>query len=260
MRPFDAAAFQSARRGAYGADLRWLAGTSSTQDAARDAAAQGAGEGCVVLAEEQWAGRGRWGRSWTAGAGAGLLFTVLLGPGPDPKAAGLPVALGLATVLALRGLGLAEAGLKWPNDMWWRDRKLGGLLVEQQGALHLAGCGLNVAQGEGDWPDGLRRSAVSLRQAGLNVSREAALAAVLESWERVIGAWRRAGLEGLRAELDACDALKGRDCSFATGGETLKGRVLGIHGDGALRLAQAGGGERLLHGALAMDVRPLGAH
>jgi BirA family biotin operon repressor/biotin-[acetyl-CoA-carboxylase] ligase len=254
---FNSGAFQAARQGAFGADLRWLASTPSTQDAARAALGAGAAHGCVVLAEEQGAGRGRWGRSWQAPAGAGLLFTVVLGLGEAASPATLPVVLGLATAQAMRGLGLKDALVKWPNDLWWWERKLGGLLVEQASGFMLAGCGLNITQSETDWPDGLRGQAISLRQAGVQASREAVLAAVLGSWERALAAWMRGGLEAFRTDLDAYDALLGRDCRVSLGRETLHGRVLGVATDGSLRLALADGTERRLQAAQAMDLRPV---
>jgi BirA family biotin operon repressor/biotin-[acetyl-CoA-carboxylase] ligase len=257
MNVFNVGAFQSARRGAFGTDLRWHAILDSTQDGAREALASGAVQGCVVLAEEQRAGRGRWGRSWRAEAGSGLLFTVVLAPGPSVAPASLPVALGIASVQALRALGLSDVSLKWPNDLWWRERKLGGLLVEQAGSFLLAGCGLNITQSETDWPDGLRGQAVSLRQAGLKASREAVLAALLGTWESVLPVWSKGGLEAFRAELDAYDALLGRDCRVGLGRDTLQGRVLGVASDGSLRLGLPDGQERRLQAAQAMELRPL---
>jgi BirA family transcriptional regulator, biotin operon repressor / biotin---[acetyl-CoA-carboxylase] ligase len=257
MSVFNVGAFQSARRGAFGTDLRWHAALGSTQDEARAALLSGAAQGTVVLAEEQRAGRGRWGRSWQAEAGSGLLFTVVLASGSSVAPATLPVALGIASVQALRSLGLSEASLKWPNDLWWRERKLGGLLVEQAGSFLLAGCGLNITQSETDWPDGLRGQAVSLRQAGLKASREAILAAVLGTWEAVLPVWSKGGLGSLRTELDAYDALLGRDCRVGLGRETVQGRVLGVASDGSLRLGLPDGGERRLQAAQAMELRPI---
>jgi BirA family biotin operon repressor/biotin-[acetyl-CoA-carboxylase] ligase len=256
VRTFDAQAFHAARRGALGADLRWHASLGSTQDAARDARALGAAHGCVVLAEEQVSGRGRWGRGWQSPSGAGLLFTLLVDLGASGDAACLPLVLGLATVTALRALGV-EADLKWPNDVWWRGRKVAGLLVEQSGRWAYAGCGINIVQGESDWPDGLRGQAASLRQAGLNASRESVLAAVLAGWEASLGSWSRSGLSEFGVELDRYDVLKGRECSVSIGRETLRGRVLGLAPDGSLRLRLPSGEERRLQAAQSMDLRPV---
>lgn len=259
MTGFDAAKFQALRAGNLGKDLKTHARLASTQDEARQEVAAGAAEGCVVLAEVQEAGRGRWGRRWEGRPEQSLLFTAVLdraSGAADP--ATLPILLGLASVQALRDLGLADAGLKWPNDLVWRDRKLGGLLVEQSGAFALAGCGLNIGQAEADFPDELRPSAASLRQAGLELGREAVLAALLGSWERHLALWRGAGLEPLLPQLDDCDALKGRVCRVRFKGELLEGSCAGIAADGALKLLR-GQTEDRLRSAEVEQVRPAGA-
>ena len=255
---FDAAAFHAARRGAWGGDLALHASLGSTQDAALTRAQAGAGQGSVVLAESQSAGRGRWGKAWEGRPGLSLLFTVLLGPWGSATAGTLPLALGLASVQALRGLGLAAAQCKWPNDLWWHDRKLGGLLLERRGDWLLAGCGLNVGQGPDDWPPGLLPGAVSLVMAGLAAPRETVLAALLEAWERMLERWRVGGLASLSDEWAQVDALAGRDCRLRQGERVFQARVLGLAQDGALRVRLPDGSEADLASAEVEQVRPLG--
>ena len=108
------------------------------------------GSARVAFAEIQHAGRGRRGRSWLAPFGSGLTFSVAWTFAETPP--GLPalgLALGVAVAEALRGLGLDEVRLKWPNDVVWRGRKLGGLLLQLKAeaggaASVVAGLGLNV--------------------------------------------------------------------------------------------------------------------
>lgn len=256
---FDPALFQAERKGRWGADLRWHERLGSTQDEAAAALAAGAGEGCVVLAEAQDAGRGRWGKQWEGRPGLSLLFTALLeapAAGPPPNLGQLPLVLGLATAQALRALGLADAACKWPNDVWWRGRKLGGLLVEGRGRGLLAGCGLNVGQAPEDFPPELRPSAASLAQAGLGAPREAVLAAVLAAWEGAVGRWRSEGWAAVAAEWPACDALAGQRCRLMRAGKGYEGRVLGLAPDGALRLALDQGGSMDFHSAEVEHLRP----
>jgi BirA family biotin operon repressor/biotin-[acetyl-CoA-carboxylase] ligase len=257
---FDLALFQAGRKGSWGADLRWHARLGSTQDEAAAAWQAGAGEGCVVLAEQQDAGRGRWGKQWEGRAGQSLLFTVLIQAPPagsPPLNPGqLPLVLGLATAQALRGLGLADAACKWPNDVWWQGRKLGGLLVEGRGGFLLAGGGLNVGQGPQDFPPELRDHAASLAQAGLPAPREAVLAAVLAAWEAAVHRWRAGGWEALAAAWPAHDALAGQRCRLQRAGQSYEGRVLGLAPDGALRLALDQGGSMDFHSAEVEHLRP----
>lgn len=236
MSRFDAGRFQAQRRGAFGADLRLHDALGSTQDQARQALSQGALEGCVVLAEAQKAGRGRWGRQWVAAPGQGLLCTLVLrvetGAGTP---GGLPLLLGVEAALALRELGLAEAALKWPNDLWWRGRKLGGLLVEAVDGHWLAGLGLNLE------PAVDVEGAASLAEAGLDLGREAVLAAVLGRWEEGLGRWRAEGDRAWRAGFAALDALRGRPVRARAGGLEWSGLAEGVAPDGALLLRTAEG-------------------
>lgn len=258
MSAFDAARFQALRRGAYGADLRCFAALGSTQDAARQALQDGAQEGCVILAERQDAGRGRWGRRWQGSGGHSLLLTVLLRAEAGRAEPGsLPLLLGVATAEALRALGLPDSGLKWPNDLLWRGRKLGGLLVEAHAGHWLAGLGLNVGQAMEDFEPDLRPAAASLRQGGLTPGRETVLAAVLEAWQTWLERWRGRGAEAWLPAWDARDSLRGRDCRAEGAGGALLGRAEGVESDGSLRLlADDGRMHRVRSGDVTL-LRPL---
>jgi BirA family biotin operon repressor/biotin-[acetyl-CoA-carboxylase] ligase len=257
MKAFDAAAFQAERRGRFGADLRCLAEAVSTQDEMRQAADDGAQEGSVVLAESQAAGRGRWGKSWQGKQGQSLLFTVLLNPQGRPTGT-LPLVLGLVTAEALRALGLSSASVKWPNDLWAQDRKLGGFLLETHGPLIVAGCGLNVAQSAPDFSPELQASASSLYQEGLKLSRETLLAALLEAWQNGVEVWKDAGFGPFLNRFEAVDALSGRSCSLRSGGRAFQGRYLGVDLAGALRLGLEHGQESLFQSAEIELLRPGG--
>lgn len=120
----------------------------STMDVLHGLAERGAAVGTVVVAVEQTAGRGSRGRSWDSRAG-GLWMSVLLRPAPAGIAL-LSLRVGLAVAEALEranpGLGL---GLKWPNDLYWGERKVGGVLCEarwagEMPAWTVVGVGLNL--------------------------------------------------------------------------------------------------------------------
>ncbi len=126
----------------------------STNERAREWALEGARPWSVVLAEAQRAGRGRAGRRWVSEAGRGLWFSLVV---PQRRGALelMPLRTCVAVLDVLGGLlGLRDVGLKWPNDLWWQDRKLGGILCEKQvrgsdagGAI--VGVGLNLATPSG---------------------------------------------------------------------------------------------------------------
>lgn len=135
----------------------------STNDLAARAASSRANDGLVILAEEQTAGRGRRGRSWSAAPGTSVLLSALIfppGPLDDP---GWLTALGaLATAEVVESWGGTPAAIKWPNDVRVGERKVAGILVER-GAGAVLGIGLNVNLPPADFPEEVRASATSLQ-------------------------------------------------------------------------------------------------
>jgi BirA family transcriptional regulator, biotin operon repressor / biotin---[acetyl-CoA-carboxylase] ligase len=152
-------------------------------------------DGQVLVAEEQTAGRGRLGRTWTSVPGASLTFSVLLRPVAVPagRRGWLPLLAGVAVASAVRSVTGVEAVLKWPNDVLVGDRKLAGILAEQSpdGSAVVIGTGLNVATPASALPvspTGL--PATSLLVEGASVSRETLLLEVLRQLERWYVAFR----------------------------------------------------------------------
>jgi BirA family biotin operon repressor/biotin-[acetyl-CoA-carboxylase] ligase len=203
--------------------------TDSTNARARGLAIAGAPNGTLVTAGEQTAGRGRQGRAWTAAPGDALLMSLVV-RGVEPGAALLPLA---AAVAVCESLEPVEAAIKWPNDVWIERRKVAGILLEgrPQEGWAVIGIGLNVRTIE--FPEELRETATSLKQAGIERSvpeAGAALLAALDRWiaappEEVLSAWR------------ARDALRGSPVSWAGGA----GTAVGITDAGALMVETAAG-------------------
>lgn len=134
--------------------------TGSTNDDLLEAGKQGAPHGTGLAARAQTAGRGRRGHKWDSTAG-NLLLSIVLRPRVDPaKYSGLAAVSGLAVLEALEKQGLAnEIGLKWPNDLVARGRKLGGILVEaardsEGKPFSVCGIGFNVNYTPQEVPDG----------------------------------------------------------------------------------------------------------
>lgn len=173
-----------------------VASTGSTNTDLLDRAADpGAAEGQVLVAEEQTAGRGRLGRSWSSVPGASLTFSVLLRPDPVPSArrGWLPLLAGVAVASAVRSVAGVDAMLKWPNDVLAGGGKLAGILAEQSpdASAVVIGTGLNVAAPVEALPvsaTGLRGT--SLLVEGATVDRATLLLAVLDEFERWYTAFR----------------------------------------------------------------------
>jgi BirA family transcriptional regulator, biotin operon repressor / biotin---[acetyl-CoA-carboxylase] ligase len=163
---------------------------TSTNTLAAEAALTGAPEGTVLLAEQQTAGRGRGRHEWHSPQLAGIYCSVVLRPSlPPSDVLLLSLVVGLAVQSAVEQIDRhVHVDLKWPNDLLIQGRKFAGILTEMSAEAtavrHIVvGIGINVNQM--DFPDELRQTATSLRQAtGGEWSRLELCAALLKSLER----------------------------------------------------------------------------
>ena len=226
------------------------------------------GSARVAFAEIQHAGRGRRGRSWLAPFGSGLTFSVAWTFAETPS--GLPalgLALGVAVAEALRCLGLDDVRLKWPNDLLWRGRKIGGLLLQlrtESGgpASVVAGLGLNLAlpaasrerlNGEGGLPVADLVEAMGGKAPGRNDLAAALAAALLAGLDE----FARHGFAAFAPRWAALDALAGARVRVAQGAEGVEGEACGTDADGALLVVVNGRIERFHSGDVSL--RPVAA-
>jgi BirA family biotin operon repressor/biotin-[acetyl-CoA-carboxylase] ligase len=123
----------------------------STNTVAAQRADDPANDGLVILADEQTAGRGQYGRSWACGAGSGVLLSVLLFPPPPLRRPAVLAAWAAVSVCeTIRALTGLQSRIKWPNDVLMRGKKVCGILIEQARGT-VAGMGLNVNQTAADF-------------------------------------------------------------------------------------------------------------
>jgi BirA family biotin operon repressor/biotin-[acetyl-CoA-carboxylase] ligase len=174
----------------FDAHLHHFYKIGSTNTAAMAAAAEGAAEGSVFLAEEQIAGRGRGDHSWQSARSAGIYCSVVLRPALPPSEV---LVLALAAGLAVQGAiaqvdGRVQVDLKWPNDVLIGGKKVCGILTEMNAEATrvryiVVGIGINVNQAE--FPKEIEGEASSLRLAtGSEWSRVELTAALLKSLDR----------------------------------------------------------------------------
>ena len=190
--------------------------TESTNDHARKLAEAGAASGTVVTADEQTAGRGRHGRRWSAPPGAALLYSAILRP-LDERHALLPLAVPLAACEAIEALAPLECQVKWPNDVWISERKVGGVLIEARPPdWAVIGVGMNLTIGEDEFPSDLRWPATSV---GHDATPEAARAALDDALDR----WAEAPGDRVLEEFARRDALRGREVSWGDAAPTAAG-------------------------------------
>lgn len=177
----------------------------STNATAAEAAANGAGEGTVIIAARQTGGHGRMQRVWNSPVG-GLWFSIILRPEIAPEyAAQLTLLAGVAVNLALRQLyNTDKLMIKWPNDLLLNGKKVCGILSELQldenGEIDYAviGIGVNVALKEADFPEDIRSCAVSLNAAlSQNHTCDEVLTAVLNELATLYNRWLTDGSKAI---------------------------------------------------------------
>jgi len=226
-----------------GRQVHVLPTASSTNDRALLAIEAADGDGLVVLADQQTAGRGRLGRQWVAKSGQSVLVSFLLLDVAADSVDRLTLLAGLAAATALEraaeqaGAGVPRIEIKWPNDLQVNGKKLGGILVERrvaggtgaggsQGGT-VVGIGINIGQGKQDFPPELSGRATSLFEScGRMIDRARVIAALLselngfcarplaeEAW---LGAWK------------ARCPLLGQTVKIRSGERTAAGRVLDV--------------------------------
>jgi BirA family biotin operon repressor/biotin-[acetyl-CoA-carboxylase] ligase len=208
-------------------------------------AAADAGEGTVLVAEHQVAGRGRLDRVWTSPPRAGLTVSFVLRPDvPAARRGWLPLLTGVALCEAVGEVSGVRASLKWPNDLLAGDgRKLAGILAEASGGAVVVGVGLNVSTTAAELPDtGTSLSGV----LGVTVDRGPVLLAFLRALERRYLPWTAAlgdpVFSGLAEDYLRWSSTVGTEVSVTLpDGSTLEGTARGVDWDGRLVVVTGNG-------------------
>ena len=229
-------------------DLRIVEQATSTNELALEAIAKGAAAGTVFAADSQTQGRGRREiggdrRQWFSPPGENLYLSVVARPSLSlERSAALTIAVGASLVACLRELTGLEVELKWPNDLYIGERKVGGILTEGvTGSDRLeavaVGLGLNVNVEAQQFPEELRELATSLRaESGRGYDRLSLLLemarAILDAVER----YRDEGLAVFSGDLQRWDWLRHREVAVEAAGGARRGRACGIGSSGGLRV------------------------
>jgi BirA family biotin operon repressor/biotin-[acetyl-CoA-carboxylase] ligase len=239
--------------------LTLLDEVDSTSTRLAAAAQAGAPSGACVVAEWQRAGRGRRGRSWQAGLGASLTFSLLWrfdqGPG---HLAGLSLAVAVAVARALERAGVPGVGVKWPNDLVHDWKKLGGILVETSGEMlgptaAVVGVGLNYRLGEA-LSRRIDQPFTDVASCGATLpSRNALLAGLLVELVAALEGFARGGFAAFRDDWKARHAYAGRRVTVLAGGEPAReAQVVDVAEDGALVVSAEGGTSRLTSAEISL--------
>ena len=162
----------------------------STNTHALKMADKGTAHGTVVLADYQSTGKGRLGREWHSPANMNIYFSVILTQHPrQPFIAWIPLATGIAIAETIEEITELNVSLKWPNDLLFETKKLGGILCEStnkgpNGRAIIVGVGININCREIHFPSELKKIATSLAiQAGRPFDRHALLTTLFSKLE-----------------------------------------------------------------------------
>lgn len=223
---------------------------------AKARALSGAAEGTTIVARAQTSGRGRHGRRWIAEPDTGMWMTTILRP-PQARSKNfseLSLVTGIAVCDAVYAMGVRDAKLKWPNDVLVGDKKLAGILLENDSGTVLAGIGVNVtplaartlpddvADRYTGLFDHIDRGTLKSSQDPTLSSMSVGILAVLDSLATWYDRWVREGFEALIADYERYDALQGSDVRIVTTeGATVVGCARGVNALGELVVATSQG-------------------
>lgn len=228
-----------------------LACIDSTNSELMRRARDGHSEPVLLVAETQTAGRGRLGRDWhsaaSSGVGASLTFSLGL-PLQMADWSGLSLAVGVSVAGSLH----PEVQLKWPNDLWWQDRKLGGILIETAsiGSVRYAviGVGLNIAERDAA---GLATPPAWLQELMPDADPAVALQRLAVPLVQAVQRFEAQGFAPFRDGFQARDALAGRSVTLSDG---TTGRAQGVSVRGGLLVHTSSGLQEI--SSSEVSVRP----
>ena len=232
----------------------------STNNLAMQLADDPGNDGLVILADEQTAGKGQHGRSWLAGAGQGVLLSVLLSP---PAELCRPVVItawaAVAVCTTIYGIISRQPRIKWPNDVLLDGRKVCGILIEStagrlcRAPAFIVGIGLNVKQSAEAFQAHGLAEATSLQQfTTIPLDTHAVAVELVQALDRGLDSLYRGDVAALESRWKDQLELLGKRVTAEGHGATHQGRLIDLSFD-AVELASANeerlrlAPERILH-------------
>ncbi|MDH5371203.1 MAG: biotin--[acetyl-CoA-carboxylase] ligase, partial [Gammaproteobacteria bacterium] len=198
------------------------------------------------MAEQQSNGQGRRGRTWVSPFACNLYLSLLWRFPFGPAQLGcLSLFIAVAIIRVLNKIGVSDAGVKWPNDIYWQNKKLAGILLEMRGeatgpSAVVIGIGLNLNQSikmnKTDVTKAINQPWVDLETIiGEKIDRNYFSALVITSLFDVLNAVPEKQKDLLK-EWQSMDVLKGEEVDVHFPDKVIHGKALGINQDGALKV------------------------
>jgi len=248
---------------AYAGQVEVLDTVDSTSDWLSRQQSGGAdihGKACIT--EFQSAGRGRRGRNWQGSPYCHLMFS--MGWRFQKEAVemtGLSLSVGVAVADSLRNVSGAPVGLKWPNDLWCGDRKLGGILVDlntasKPGTQAIVGIGINLHEPALEHFDpGQPVTDLASNVQGELPSRTSIIAVVMTAVARSLDRFGQHQFGCDRERFNALDVFAGRKVKTSSGETSVEGIGQGVDEFGRYRLRFSNGSvETIISGDLSLSL------
>lgn len=247
----------------FGRHVVYLESTQSTNEEAKKIAREGAEEGTIVVAEEQITGHGRLARGFYSPFAKGIWFSLILRPKFFPMEASkctLMAAVGVCR--GIRRMGLADAGIKWPNDILVHGKKLVGILTLMSASMEkidyiIMGIGINTGIKKNEFPEDFREGATSFLNEGINVSRKDLLAAILGELEKEYSIAQDEGFDKVLDDWRALSVTLGQEVRVIFGDDSYTGKAVDIDRDGCLLVNTGSEVKRVIAGDVS--IRPVDA-
>ena len=218
--------------------------------------------GKFCLAAQQSQGRGRRGRGWVSSPGSSVLLSMGWNP-PLSGVAGISLVSGLAVVAALEVQGVKSLQLKWPNDIIFESKKLGGILVEVAGNNLVIGVGLNidlticgdvepVVDAHIGNDVGIDQPWTDLNCLGYAINKEQLVADLLTIHDSMLGDCQNRGFGVFRERWNQLHGYRDKFVTSASSKNVIEGYARGVDESGALLVETDAGIERIISGEVSM--------
>lgn len=227
--------------------------TSSTNEVAKKLALSGAKHGTVVISEEQTQGKGRMGRSFYSPANTGIYMSIILRPTLTAMDSVLiTTSSSVAICDAIHKVTGIECQIKWINDIYINNKKIGGILTEastnfESGTIDylILGIGINFNNPKDNFPDDLKEIADSLYNGNSNgINRNILCAEILNNILSIIPKIKD---YNFISEYKKRSIILNQEIMYTSGGIYSKGRAIDINNDGSLVIKHDDGSIKILN-------------
>ena len=217
-----------------GRNLEYYSRLASTNDEAWELIAENVPNGSLIITDNQFKGRGRFGNKWISAPSMGLTFSLILYDLKNLQR--LPLMIGVSVCEALKEFNF-KIKLKWPNDIILNDKKIGGILCELKKINNVktivVGIGMNINEKADDFPDNLRKKAISLSMvSNITYQRERVLAKILNHFEKNLDLLKEKNLELFKKWESFCNHID-KEVTFHKNNINVVGRFLKISDEGS---------------------------